>query len=413
MKMKKIIPAALVMAALLAGCAKDSGSSKKGIEFFALKPEAINTLRKLADRFTAENPDIPVTLTILADGATSLRSRLTRNDMPDLIAIQNDFTYYDLVEAGVFLDLGGEAFLKDVNPGYMPILLDVQPAGKPEPYGIPYAANAAGVLYNKEIFTRYNVAIPETWDEFIAAANTFKRNGVNPFLLTFGDPWTLLPMWNALCPVLLPPGYAAKLRDGSAVFSGTHEEVLRKMARIIELCENDYMGTSYADGSAAFGEGRAAMLLNGNWVIPEVMKANPGAQLGYFTFPAAGEPAQRRLVSGIDVALAVCKSTKNKEAALKFVAFMMRPENALQYINEQFAFSALNGVTQNDPSVQGVAPIITAGQVVDFIDHSYPSGFDIQAVLSQFALNKKNGMDDERNIRESLLTADTLFQAVK
>jgi raffinose/stachyose/melibiose transport system substrate-binding protein len=52
----------------------------------------MNTLQRLADNFVQENPDVPVPLTILADGATSLRSRLTRNDMPDVIAIQNDFT---------------------------------------------------------------------------------------------------------------------------------------------------------------------------------------------------------------------------------------------------------------------------------------------------------------------------------
>jgi hypothetical protein len=152
--------------------------------------------------------------------------------------------------------LNGEAFLKDVNPGYMPIPLDVQPAGVAGTYGIPYASNDDGALYNKEIFAAYNVAVPETWDEVDAATNTFKQNGVNPFL--------------------------------------------------------------------------------------------------------------------------------------------------------QFAFSALNGMAQSDLSIRDVTLVAAAGQA-----HSYPSDFDVTPVLSQFALNKKNGMNEEQNIRETLQAADTLFQALR
>ena len=46
--------------------------------------------------------------------------------------------------------------------------------------GLPMANNASGVLYNPELFARYGVSVPQTWDELIAA-ETFKANGVAPF----------------------------------------------------------------------------------------------------------------------------------------------------------------------------------------------------------------------------------------
>ena len=56
---------------------------------------------------------------------------------------------------------------------------------------------------------------------------------------------------------------------------------------------------------------------------------------------------------------------------------MVQKENAQLYAEEQFAFSAVKGVEQNDPSVAGVKADIEAGNVVDFPDHYYPSGYEM------------------------------------
>lgn len=34
-------------------------------------------------------------------------------------------------------------------------------------YGVPYVANAAGILYNKDMFEEHGWEIPETWSELI------------------------------------------------------------------------------------------------------------------------------------------------------------------------------------------------------------------------------------------------------
>ena len=35
-------------------------------------------------------------------------------------------------------------------------------------YGVPYATNASGVIYNVDKFEEYGIQLPKTWDEFIA-----------------------------------------------------------------------------------------------------------------------------------------------------------------------------------------------------------------------------------------------------
>ncbi|MDR0638438.1 MAG: extracellular solute-binding protein [Spirochaetaceae bacterium] len=234
----------------------------------------------------------------------------------------------------------------------------------------------------------------------------------NPFLLTFADQWTLLPIWNSLVPSLIPARFLSEKAAGAAFFAETHEEALRKYLAVAGFAANDYMGTTYNDGNKAFAQGQAAMMINGVWAIPEFKKTNAAFTVDTFPFPATNEVSQNYIVSGIDVLLAVSASTKNKAAALSFIDFLTREAIAQQYVNEQFAFSAVKGVVQEAPEAAGIAGVIAEGRVADFPDHSYPSGYDLAAILSQFALNYKNGMDADQNIKETLAACDREFDAL-
>jgi ABC-type glycerol-3-phosphate transport system substrate-binding protein len=48
-----------------------------------------------------------------------------------------------------------------------------------------------GVYYNVDLFNELGIAIPETWEELLAAAQTLKDNGYDAFANASGDPWTI------------------------------------------------------------------------------------------------------------------------------------------------------------------------------------------------------------------------------
>ena len=114
----------------------------------------------------------------------------------------------------------------------------------------------------------------------------------------------------------------------------------------------------------------------------------------------------------MDVLLGITTNCGDPDGAKDFISFMVQKENAQLYADEQFAFSAVKGVEQNDPSVAGAKPDIEAGNVVDFPDHYYPSGFDISAALSNFFLEKGNGKDDAANIADTLKKLDTDYDTL-
>lgn len=429
MKVKKFLAVCLTCAmtgSMLAGCG-DSGSSTSGsasntgsgdgevveLELFSTKTENADILQQLIDGFMEENQNIKITLTSEADAGTVLKTRLTKNDIPELIAMGGDSNYTELQSAGVLLDLSNEDFISDVQEAYLEMLYDVNVDKEQVAYGIPYATNASGVLYNEDLFAQAGVEVPETWSEFQDVVVKLQDAGITPFELTFADAWTCLPSWNSMAPVIPDENFTSDRKAGNTTFVGTHEEVLEKYLWLLDYAQDDFMGTTYTDGNAAFANGSAAMMINGNWAISEFLNTNPDMNVNMFAFPSVDDASKNTVTSGVDVLLAVSNQCDDaqQEAAKAFIRYALQPEVAQSYIDDQFAFSAVHGVEQQNATVSGVSKDIANGKVSNFPDHYYPNGFDLSAILQQFALNKVNGMDASENIAETLQSCDEQYDA--
>lgn len=107
------------------------------------------------------------------------------------------------------------------------------------------------------------------------------------------------------------------------------------------------------------------MIINGNWAVNQYKNANKDINVDMFAFPASNEESQNYVTSGVDILLGVCKDSANEEVAKEFVSFMLEPENAKMYIDDQFAFSAVKGVEQENETVAGVKEDIAAGKVAN------------------------------------------------
>ena len=58
-------------------------------------------------------------------------------------------------------------------------------------YAVPtYNVSLAGVFYNKEIYEKYNLEVPQTVSELEKVCDTLKENGITPFALANGPKWT-------------------------------------------------------------------------------------------------------------------------------------------------------------------------------------------------------------------------------
>ena len=338
-----------------------------------------------------------------------MKTRMAKNDMPDIVAMGGDNNYTEVESAGMLVDLSGEDYISTVQESYLQMVYDVNKDKEEKAYGVPYATNASGVIYNVDKFEEYGIEIPKTWDEFIAVIEKLQDAGEQPLLMTYKDAWTSLCPWNSMAPDLAPTTFNDDRKAGKTTFVGTHEEIVEKYLKLLDYAQDDFMGLTYDDGNKAFANGEAAMIVNGNWAINQYLNSNSDLKVNMFAFPASNDEAQNYVTSGVDVLLGVCKDSANEEMAKEFVSFMLEPENAKTYIEDQFAFSAVKGVEQENETVAGVKEDIANGKVANFPDHYYPSGFDLSALISEMCLNYTNGMDNEENMNQFLAQCDEKY----
>jgi raffinose/stachyose/melibiose transport system substrate-binding protein len=364
----------------------DTGKTVK-LEFFQNKTEAKATFDKLIKKFNDANPNIVVTQVNPPDAETVLKTRVAKKDVPAIIGMGATATFAQLSNSGLFTDFTGDPLTSNLQPAYVDMVKKL--TGSAQLNGIPYSANASGIIYNKQMFTDLGLTIPKTWDELVTTAQKIKDAGKIPFYMTNKDSWTLLVPFNSLSSDIVGIDFYAKRAQGTVKFdSPEFREVAVKQLKLLDFGQKDMAGKTYNDGNVAFAKGESAMYIQGVWAIPEILKANPQIQLGVFPFPATNDPALNKVISGVDTVLTISKNTPHPDEAKKFISFLLQPENIQAYIDEQKAFSAVKGVNQSDASVQDLNAAFQSGNIVDFSDHYIPSAVKADTIIQSFYQKK-------------------------
>ncbi|MFD1849348.1 ABC transporter substrate-binding protein [Oceanobacillus bengalensis] len=365
----------------------ESADGKVQLELFSNKSESIDTYNGLIEKFEAENPDIDINLEAPPEAETVLKTRLTKDDLPDIMSIGGNATYGELAREGVFHDFTDSESIGKIQSSYVDMLSQLVGPEDDAAYGIPYATNANTVIYNKEKVEELGIEIPTNWDEFVAALETAKDAGETPIYFTLQEAWTGMSVWNGVAGNLVADDFAERKTAGEATFVEEYDEVADKMLELLNYGHADNFGIGYGDGNSAFANGEGVFYIQGNWAIPEILKTNPDVQLGTFALPSNDDAANNNLVSGVDVALTVSETTEHKEEALKFIEFMISEETAKTYIEEQKAFSAVEGVYQEDPVFEGIQKHFEEGTLTSFVDHYYPAGMGTENLVQEFLIS--------------------------
>lgn len=394
MIVKKRIITTIITSALMTtfftGCSNNESKNEGTTEimFFSNKIEAVGTYNKLVEKFEAENPNIKVTISAPPDATTVLKTKLVKGDVPDIISMSADRSYADFVDANILEDLDGLVDIDKINPVYNEMMKDLEIEERQGIYGVPYALNASGVIYNKDIFKELNLEIPKTWDEFLSVAQKVKDEQIIPFYMTYKEAWTTLPAWNTISSTLVSSEIFDKVNKREVTFSEIYDETTDKILELLEFGHSDNFGVGYNDGNIAFAKGESAMYLQGSYAIPSILTVNENLNLGMFALPATNNVENNKLVSGVDVYFSIPKDAKNKEESIKFINFLLEEENSQLYIEEQCAFSAVKGVEQNDIMFEAFKPYFEENKVVDFQDHFYPAELPAGDMIQTYLIDQ-------------------------
>lgn len=389
--MKRIVSFVVGLTLALTNCVgcsvSPSDSGKTTINLVTYKMEATDLFSEFAAAFNRENPDLNLVIEPPKDAVTIIKTRLIKENSPDMIGIGGDNNFSILVDAGVVDDISDYQGIKDVNERYLGINKELEIVPKQGVYGLPYAANASGVLYNEALFDEYGWEVPDTWDELIGLCQKMESAEIAPFTFGYKDTWTTLAPWNALAVSLTNADLFKQVNLGQTKFADHYAQIALKQKKLMAYSLNDPFAYGYNDACTAFARQEAAMYPIGSYAIPQILSVNPGLNIGSFVMPATNNVADNLLNSGIDLQFCVMEDSQHKEACYRVLEFFQRDENVQKYINNQISVPCKTGDFQLNETIADMGNHIQAGLLQDYPDHHYPSELSADALIQTYLIN--------------------------
>jgi len=327
--------------------------------------------------FEKANPDIKVKWNLFDHEGykTSIRNFLTA-ESPDVAAWYAGNRMAPFVKAGLFEDVS------DVweSAGYNKTLAATAPSmtidGKK--WGVPYTYYQWGVYYRQDIFKKLGIAVPKTWDEFLAACETLKKNDITPITIGTKFLWTAAGVFDYLNLRVNGYDFHNDLTAGKVKY--TDPKIQNVFDRWDELVKPGYFiknhaSLSWQDALAPMVQGKAAMYVMGNFAVAPLKEAGlTDETLGFFQFPEITPGLPKAEEAPTDTFHIPVKA-KNKEDARKFLAFLAQPEIQSKW-NEILGQLPVNNQAQvaDDKFLQAGFEILNNAQgIAQFYDRDAPA----------------------------------------
>lgn len=191
----KTVTAGLLGAALVAACSSSSGDSAAPkqspetgpvtLSFWAWAPN----IDKVVAIWNQQQPEIHVTLSTQSQGDTLVTKLLTADkagNPPDLAQAEYQ-ALPTLVTGGVAADI--TSYAQPIKSQFTDSAWQLVSFGG-KTYGVPQDYGPMMLFYRADLFTRFGLTVPKTWDDFAATARTLRGKDPKRYLTTFsaGDP---------------------------------------------------------------------------------------------------------------------------------------------------------------------------------------------------------------------------------
>ena len=385
----------MAVGTMLSGCGKEQTNGKVKIEVVQYKPEAVDVFEELEKKFNETHDNIELVIDSPNDAMTILKTRFIREDYPDIIGIGGDVNYSNFLDSDMLMDISDFDGLDDIKEAYLETDKELEYVPMDGVYAMPYMANAAGVLYNKDMFEEHGWTIPTTWDEFTALCERIEAEGIQPLYFGFKDSWTCLAPWNAIAVDLAPSDVCSEVNKGNTTFTDNYREVAEKEKALLAYAQDNPAAYGYNDACTAFAKGESAMFVIGSYAVPQIKSVNPDMNSDSFVFPASNNAEENVLNSGNDLQFSIMKNCEHKEEAYEVLRFFMEDENVQSYIDDQSAVPCKKGDFELPSMLDGMKEYINEGKLVDYQDHHYPSEMSVDAMIQTYLLDDSENATDK------------------
>ncbi|WP_115995923.1 extracellular solute-binding protein [Cohnella lupini] len=316
----------------------DTGGEKVTVNFMHLWPEGVSAgqnkiVNQIIDSYQTEHPNVTIKQEVLDNEQykSKLKVLSASNQLPDVGVTWAAGFLQPYVEGNLFTPvddlLSGELngkFVAGTTEAY---------AINGKTYALPLEFNIAPVYYNKAIFEKNNLEIPQTYEQFKTVVKTLSDAGVAPIALGNKDRWTGSLWYMYLADRIAGQATLAGAINGSSSF--TDEGLMKAATEVQSLVDvnafvKGFNGLSNEEAKSEFLNGKAAMYMMGTWELPNFTTNEDIPQefrdsVGFFKFPTVdgGKGDINSWVGGPGVGLFVSENSKVKDEAKKFVEYFV------------------------------------------------------------------------------------------
>lgn len=360
-KRLRLVMSAVLVGALAAGCSsggQEETPQETGpveLTFWTWAPN----MDKIAAVWNAEHPDIKVTVSKQAGGDEAAAKFLTAakaGNAPDLVQAEYQMLP-SFVAAEAVADVKGE--VAGVRDQFSDGIWNLVTLGTDGVYGLPQDSGPMMFYYRTDLFTKYGIAVPKTWDEYAAAARTVHAKDKTVYLGGFSSK---------------DPGWFAGLSQqagaqwwsitGEAWKVGINDDATKKVA--------DFWGGLAKDGvvdtqapwtpewNAALNGGKILSWASAVWA-PGVLTSNAPDGKGKWAIAPLPQWSAGENYSGFwgGSSIAIAEGSKHKKAAAQFASWLNTDAKALDLLIKE---AAIYPAAKSGQALMTTAPEYFANQ---------------------------------------------------
>ncbi len=241
-------------------------------------------------------------------------------------------------------------------------------------YGLPFERIFEGLFINKDLFEKFNVKIPENYEELKEAVIKFRANGITPIALNYSSEGTYLYQ-NILAAlggryVLEYPVFGGTIKD-------CYIEAMKYMKELHDLnAFPPYDEASVMDNKARddmFLKKNAAMIAQGSWFIGKIKENQKTYDIIPFPKIKDGVPKSPTMINGLGcgtfyISRNAWENKEKRAAAIKLLKVLTSKRSAQIFSFKTGMISNIDidikGLNYNYLTLRGLDLINSANELV-------------------------------------------------
>ena len=334
-------------------------------------PEELAILQEIANDFTAQNPNVTITVNV-SDWDTywdKLQTTLAAGTPPDVFAMDAPL-YPDYQSRGVLLNL--QPYIESDNftlsDFYDASLICYQTADGY--YGLPRDIQPSVMYYNKDMFDEAGVPYPDdtwTWDTLIEMGQKLTKDrdgdGTTDQFAIWADLWDMELYWASAIwqnqGEILNADYTKTLLGEPGAMGAWqffHDLIFK-----YKIMPTPSAAEQFGD---PFESGNAAMTPAGHWVVPLYSKVD-------FNWDVAPLPKGKDRTSIVNsVGFVVAKDSKHPDEAWAFLKHLIGPPGQAKVTSLGLGVPAIKSIANSDVYLNQQTADINHKLFLDTMDYA-------------------------------------------